>query len=274
MAWLAAALPAVLAAQDADRPERGSATVVVTGVAIDRVSRSPIEGVTVTLGPRALDRDGPGSARPVQTDDRGRFTLPGLRSGLHRIEVRRLGYATIVDSLPLPADGSIHLTIEMVAVAIELEGLLVVSRRSRRLESAGFYGRQDRGLGRFLTREEIDARNPSFVTDLLRIQPGVRVVPGGSGERVFMRGGCVPEVFLDGARTVRPFAFDEFLTPDHIEGIEVYAGAQIPVEYSARACGAILVWTRMPDVPQGSPFSIRRTLAVLGGVAAFIVLLR
>ena len=37
----------------------------------------------------------------------------------------------------------------------------------------------------------------------------------------------------------------EFLSPVSIEGIEVYVGEKIPIEYAgANGCGVILVWTK------------------------------
>ena len=64
-----------------------------------------------------------------------------------------------------------------------LDTLIVVAaaaeKRPQFLVDAGFYRRQRVGFGHFLTRDEIDKRDPLILSDLLHGMSGVRVTCGG-----------------------------------------------------------------------------------------------
>lgn len=151
--------------------------------------------------------------------------------------------------------------------------------RARNRAMAEFDRRRRRGNGSFLTRTQISRSNASRLTDLLRIVPGVQVVPDADGGvMVELRGArritldSPPRVSNDTTRTASgptppatasikrcPAAFqvdglpvdngassDLELRPDLIEAIEVYSGGQVPIELAGRhsECGIILIWTR------------------------------
>jgi len=142
---------------------------------------------------------------------------------------------------------------------------IIVEARSRRiaLQRAGFYERERTGLGRFLTREKIEARSARYITDLFAAMPGVTLVRGQFGRReVIFRSGlrfatggveaCYPRVFIDGMMRAlggsTPTGLDDLLRPDEVEAVEVYRGAaEIPGQYggSMAGCGVILIWTRV-----------------------------
>lgn len=124
------------------------------------------------------------------------------------------------------------------------------------------------GLGRFMTREQIELRPGSYATDLLRTFPSVSVV--GQNRTVTMRRSareCQPMIFLDGMLLNRRGSalgnLDDYLTGSDIEGIEVYHGfSESPGDYhDTSGCGVILVWTRR-GVTEGEQFSWRRLIAV------------
>lgn len=114
---------------------------------------------------------------------------------------------------------------------------------------APFKRRMKSGFGEFITREEIEKRQPQHTSDLLRTVPGVNVGPVQYGRApVRMRSAgrtCSPVIFLDGVLS-RNFVLDD-LSPDAIEGIEVYRrGSETPPQFNTGSsrCGTLVVWTR------------------------------
>ena len=61
--------------------------------------------------------------------------------------------------------------------------------------------------------------------------------------RTLGSGPCELEVYIDGART---FSTDlNQIPPDWLDAMEVYLGAEAPVQYSGlNPCGVVLLWTR------------------------------
>jgi hypothetical protein len=127
-------------------------------------------------------------------------------------------------------------------------------RRRQGIED--FHQRRIRGLGSFVTREEILARGATRPSDLLRSKPGVRIVRirgGGQGLRFIsaatFRRDCMPLIWLDGQRAPG-MEIDELMASD-LEGIELYAGpSTTPMQFShaqtSSTCGTIVVWSRSP----------------------------
>ena len=111
-----------------------------------------------------------------------------------------------------------------------------------------------RGEGHYITREEIESRNTSRLTDVVRNVPGIRIMRtrGGNGVRFVsaasMRLNCAPMIWLDGQRAPG-MELDE-ITASDIEGIELYSGpSQTPLRFSQNqqsTCGTIVIWTRLP----------------------------
>ncbi len=61
--------------------------------------------------------------------------------------------------------------------------------------------------------------------------------------------GCEPAVYVDGLvyydqlGSVRITDFN-FLSPEVIEGIEVFTGLAAPARFDSDGCGVVLIWTR------------------------------
>jgi outer membrane receptor for ferrienterochelin and colicin len=113
----------------------------------------------------------------------------------------------------------------------------------------GFYERaRRRAFGAFVTREDIERRNPFQTTDLLRTMAGIQLTPARFGNRYHVRmRGCAPRVFLDGIQIrMVGLTIDDLVRPNELEGIEVYrSSAETPGEFtSPGGCGAIALWTR------------------------------
>jgi len=260
--------PGALEAQEEPRDTLRSDQegVLVRGRVVDLSSSRPLPAASVVLE-HLEDPEGGWSGL---TDSVGVFRAPRLPPAEYTIRVEALGFDPLEHRLALAGYGSADLQIELAPAALELEPIVVVSRRRTRLENAGFYERRERGFGHSLTREEIEERQAMFVTDLVRTMPGVTVTPGtmGRGGVLRMRGGCEPDVVLDGVRLSAPVRLDDILSVNDLEGIEIYSGSTTPMQYSRSSCGTVLAWTRDPGTGDGKPWSWKR----VGAAAGFLLL--
>lgn len=202
-------------------------------------------------------------------DSTGVFGGPRLAPGAYRLEAGALGYRPAAQDVGLSGYGAVEVQVELSPEALELEPIFVVTRRRSVLERNGFYDRRSGGFGHTLDRAEIEARRPRRVTDLLRTLPGVTVGPGtlGRGGSVRMRGGCSPDVVVDGVKMLPDARLDDILTVSNLEAVEVYPAAMGPARFSRSSCGTVLVWTRDPTVAVGEPTNWKR----IGIVAGFFV---
>lgn len=247
--------------------------VLLRGRVTDLSTGRPLPSVSV----EALDLGAGGRlAWEGLSDSTGTFQGPRLPPATYRFRVTALGYGAANHVVALSGYGVADLQIELAPAALELEPLVVVSRRRSRLETAGFYDRRSRGFGHSLTRSEIEQRRAAFVSDLVRTMPGVSVAPGrtGGGGILRMRGGCIPDVILDGVPLSGPVRLDDILTVNDLEGIEVYSGSTSPIEYSRSTCGTVLAWTRDPGGASGRPWSWKRAGAAAGFLLLGILLSR
>ena len=245
----------------------------ILGAVIDRESRQPIEGVAVTLRRRPDSSDNLATLAhpdPILTDRQGRFVFLGARliDGHYDLGIGRIGYESIVDSLVFRSDLGLRIEAALVPDAMELDPLLVVvEARSQNLEVRGFYDRRARGVGDFLTRDEIDRRNAIRMSDLFRRIPGVSVRSRGRFSEqsvVTLRGGCVADIFVDGVSTVSPFPVDFALQPQEVDAIEVYHSSELPAEFGTTTCGAVMIWTLVPNRGTGNGLTWVHGVAALG----------
>src|SRR5688500_17101040 len=144
----------------------------VTGRLLDGHSQRPVMLAVVTLIDSAkvlIDR--------TYTDDQGRFELTAPRAGSFFVAAAREGYQPKVDGvLELTASSSIEVTFYLLPMAFRLDTLLANARSSPTvvyLRAQGFYERQERGSGHFITPEQLARRHIMSAADLLRGMPGV-----------------------------------------------------------------------------------------------------
>jgi hypothetical protein len=251
---LLSALPAVAAAQG------------IRGQVVDE-SRSPVSAALVSLLSETEE-----VLRTVEADDEGNFQFERLSPGPFRLRVERFGYETMTTPTLLVEEGfTVEVELRVAVDAIPLEPLVIRQRaRTRRLDPLiqGFYERRATEIGLFLEREEIEERQASRLSDLLRGKPGVIIrlgrtaavdvrFLGGLRSRIPDRGkgDCRPSIWIDGM-LVRPggdriagsqTVLDDVASPHEVEGIEIYRHAgDIPARYNTDSsmCGVILIWTR------------------------------
>ena len=232
----------------------------VVGRVLDRETGRTVEAADVVLQ---------GFDERRATNANGRFMFADVTPGAYSVSVRHLAYEGIAQAVYVPPNRTIEVNFELTADPIELEPIVIIGVRDKRLENNGFYERQEiserLGLGVFFTRAEIRRTAAQQVTQLLQRVPGVRVICSGSractirmtrGQPSLSRRseqGCDnTNVYIDGVRVIRDTSpdvevtLDDFVLASEITAMEVYRGAaEIPAEFGGAVgrCGAIVIWT-------------------------------
>ena len=218
-----------------------SGTSAVVGTVRDS-SGAPVSVATISI-----------ARAQALSDTAGRFALGGLPAGRSAVTVRRLGFLPFDLELDLAPGRRDSLFVTLMPLPRELPGVTTAAESRLREYLTDFYRHKESGTGRYYDRAEIDDMRVTRVSDVLRRVPGIRVEPDRNGRTRVSSGrmsrNCPPDVWLDNVRA-------HALNPDDIpltdiEAMEVYAGpAGLPPEYINRfgnpACGAIVIWTRMP----------------------------
>ena len=226
-------------------PPHAAAQSAISGVVRDARTSRPVVGATISL----LSYDG-----ASVTQGEGTFRLPVAGAGRFVVETRHIAYATRTDTILLAEGRNAVVAIRLVETALELPPI-VIETRSRRLDDAGFFARRERGIGTFLTRDDMNAQNARHVSDVFARVPGLRraMLPDG-GSRIDSRGGkmitrrCEMQYFIDGVRSELGAAGVDGIPIEVVEGVEIYrGGSEVPMQFDSgtAACGAVVVWTRV-----------------------------
>ncbi len=239
----------------------------VRGVVVDHETNIPVSFASVLL----ID-SGEKARQITTTDDNGLYGLNVPKPGAYSLRIDAVEHLTMVTSPFEVIEGQtaaveVRLTRQLATV---LEGVTVtdIAPYTLPLHLREFEYRRMRGFGEFLTREEIEEKNPFRFSDALRLVPSVKVVrmprdperPYSNLNRnftVLIKGmakiyeDCVPGLFLDGmplgpiddAAEGGP---DVLVFPSELEAIEVYRPSTVPAEFRTldSMCGVIVVWTR------------------------------
>ncbi|HSR43406.1 MAG TPA: TonB-dependent receptor plug domain-containing protein, partial [Longimicrobiales bacterium] len=188
------------------------------------------------------------------SEEDGAFILQAPGPGDYWVVADRVGYRPKMDGiLELGEDGWITIEFFLPLQPIELEGITATAERQfarAKLETMGFYDREERGFGHFIDPEEIDNRPVTRPVDLLRGIPRVLVAEDPlAGSTVLFRGGlqgtCSPRIIVDNVEIMGGLALEDAVAVEDIVGIEVYVGvAAAPAEYLMNSnCGVLLIWT-------------------------------
>ncbi len=238
------------------------------------VEKRPAYPTTVSRGSARLTgmvrgRDGrvlPGARLQVwgsgvtgRTTDNGAFALSGLPSGTYNLEVRAIGYEPRRVAVDLSSRRANAVDVVLEKQVATLQGITVTGKSSKAAaDYNGFLERKKSSFGRFYTEEDIVNRGAFVMSDVMRTTPGMSVTPNGQfGNVVRGRGGCVPEVYVDGMRVAQGAdELDNIVKPQDVGGVEVYSGsAGLPPQFMSgnSGCGAVVVWTK-----RGGPATPRR----------------
>jgi len=235
---------------------------VIRGVVLDSESGVEIYAADVLL----MTTDEAVVGRYVTEPD-GRFVIDVKVPGTYRLRAARIGYVPFTsEAFPLgpgqEAVAELHLRID--PIPLEPLEAIVEGSRPRRLVEVGFFRRHERGIGQFLTPEDLAAMHLHFLRDLFWGMAGIRVRTGRTGEvSVFkslgslmtgMQGeACRLSVSVDGQGVEGGGDYQfgsgpwtDVVHVNDIEAVEVYSSPAGVPGWAARysPCGAILIWTR------------------------------
>ena len=252
---LSIGVPAAAVAQGTTQPTRDARGVIlgaVTDTGLAPIANAEIEFV--------------GTALHITTDARGRFAVTALPPSTYLVAARRLSFQPTVNIAELRGGDTLRLALMLQPSVTTLTPVLVRERSaSSRLRD--FEQRRRAGFGEFFTQEQIEARNPTSVTDLLRQSKTLNISPEGSGPVMVKsrRGGaidCYLQIYLNGIPLVGagrpgpdgllpPPDLTTLPAPKEIMGIEIYGGLAtapnwLPMRPSSTnpKCGVIMLWTR------------------------------
>jgi hypothetical protein len=190
-----------------------------------------------------------GTTRVATTRADGNFVLDSLPPGTQSVSVRLLGYAPTEQPVELSSREPRNLTIRMSDFVPMLEAVRVTAQRERALDQVGFSRRKRTGMGHYLDGDQINTNAINF-SDVVRIAPGIRVVPVGQRNMITSArdpNGCVA-VYIDGSmwQQLEPGDVDDFVKPHELAALEIYSATNTPAEFtSARqgSCMTIVAWT-------------------------------
>lgn len=232
---------------------------IYKGQVLDEVTREPIPYVIVML----QNMEGE-YVRHDNTDENGLFEINSPEVKQYLVHVSRIGYTENTGGPFLVEEGdTLTIQFRVLEQTENLDEVTVEAERINKqfalkhLEENRFFVRQERGLGEFMTREDIEEmiaiNKPS---QLFRMVPGISANFNGDLYNTFSK--CPPKLIVNGmamsypsdltfqSKFSTPFNIDSYVNIERIIGVEVYTDLiGQPVEYGPRSrCGAVLVWTR------------------------------
>ncbi len=190
------------------------------------------------------------------TNENGEFTMRNLPSGTHVLLARHLGFGAETAPVDLSSHAPKQVTIRLPKYVAVMDPVLVTARRERSLDKVGFNQRKRSGMGYYLDPEQIREMHPTYLTDILRRVPSLRVSSSASGEEVtssrgttsLMGGsGCV-QYYVDDMpwQSAQPGDINQFVNGSEVVSVEVYAGPGTPAQYAhaMQDCTTIVLWTK------------------------------
>jgi len=194
-----------------------------------------------------------GTDRDSATDPEGRFRITPVEPGEHRIAISHVGRGTDTVAVRVEPESTTEVRLTMERAPVELPELEATVREDAPRRLRGFAERIERGWGRILGRDEIEADPAplaSFVARKNIYGPGVKMKPVLGTEY------CEPTLFVDDRRADWLWEVSmpasqagnpiHFFAKEEVSAVEIYPAGQVPSEFggSTNGCGAIAVWTR------------------------------
>ncbi len=190
----------------------------------------------------------------ARSNERGIFRIAEVPPGTHALIVRKVGYGALETRVTFNV-GTLQREVFLTRTTT-LDSVKVVAQRPIIQE---FEEHRKLGMGKFITRSQLESRDGRRLGELLSTLAGVHItgkspkayVGGSRAPRSISAPSCLANVYLDrmlmyGRPGDPPFDVNT-IAPEEIEAIEYYASAAVtPMEYSTlnSACGVIVIWTR------------------------------
>lgn len=217
-------------------------------------------GNAVVTGRVILDGAAPNAGSRVEvvgtgvvalTDDKGEFALRNLPSGSHVLLARRLGYGAETVPVDLSSREPKRVTIRLPKHVAVIDPVVVTAKRVASLDKLGFTQRKKSGQGYYLDPDQIQRMRPTFLTDIFRQVPGLRVSYSPQGDVVSGTRGtssCV-QYFVDDMpwQSAMPGDVNNFVNAGEVVAVEVYQGPGVPPQYTRGMmgdCVTIVIWTK------------------------------
>jgi hypothetical protein len=169
---------------------------------------------------------------------------------------RHLGFGAETAPVDLSSHTPKQVTIKLPKFVAIMDPVLVTARRERSLDKVGFNQRKKTGMGFYLGPEQIREMQPTYLTDILRRVPSLRVTSSAYGEEVTSSrgttslsggGGCV-QYFVDDMpwQSAQPGDINQFVNGSEVVSVEVYAGPGTPAQFThtGEDCTTIVLWTK------------------------------
>lgn len=158
-------------------------TGVVTGTVVDRLTQSPLGGVTILVA---------GSTKGAISKSDGRFTIRDIPAGIVRLRATLVGYDTVtVSDVAVSSGKPATVTVEMTESSVSVEEVLVTGDAFTR-DQTTITSTQ------CLTSEEV-RRAPGVQEDVVRaiaLLPGVAVTQAGRNDLAVRGGAPFENLFL------------------------------------------------------------------------------
>src|ERR1043166_8593600 len=146
-------------------------TAVLSGVVIDTM-RQPLTDVEVAFTDISLR---------ATTNDKGAFKISGISSGLHRLSVRRIGFASL-DTVLAFADGqSIDRRIILGVRVVQLDSVIALDS-PRDPIMIDFETNKARGFGRFLDADQLAKMSVRPLGLAVQTMSGLEVLRGHANQ--------------------------------------------------------------------------------------------
>ncbi len=211
----------------------------------------PLPGTQVTIV---------GTSIGVLTNPEGRFVLPNVPSGERSIQVQRLGYRTVTQTVTVAPGATVSVDVVLRLSAVQLDQIVVSGQ-------AGVTARREIGAAvATIDARALETAPVSTVSQMLQSRsPGVTVMSGGGqvgqGARIVLRGATSasqsiePVIYIDGVRITSEAGTGvssdagtsglDDINPADIERIEIIRGAAAATMYGTEASGGVIqIFTR------------------------------
>lgn len=163
-----------------------TATGTLVGTVVGDTTGTKLENVEVSIT---------NLNRTVYTDRRGAFRINDVPLGSHLITVRRVGYAAYTTPVELVAN-----RVEDLAVSLNRMSALATIAVEADPTLKEFNERRATGIGRYLTRADLEKVRGRKLGDLVTQVGGFGVMSTGAGGRAYIVGKRAPAHILTGER--------------------------------------------------------------------------
>jgi len=218
---------------------------VFSGIVVSDSTHAPIAGAEVSL---------PDLAKSALADTKGAFRIDSIPAGEHRIRVRAIGYGAADTTLAFTENETVQRRV-VLGRAVTLEAMTIEATRPL---IPSFEENRKLGLGHFLTRADLAAREDMSLMSFLEQMNGLRVIHG-NGSHAWVRssrgGGSIHGIAADVADSVQGAPLSGCWSNVYLNDLPVFSGRVI--DEPGRFLGQKRVhWEPLFDIATFSAYQI------------------